>query len=291
LQKKEKREAIEEERKAAFLERRIEAEETSNKIKMELEDIKIRENRAIEESKLKMELEKLEMDDKEKARQHEINLKHLDQNLPVVTDPIQNDSFRLSAAIKFVPPFDDVDMTKFLNAFEKAMTIHTFPKDKCSVNPYEIDDRNYSDKPEKTFHKNGGRGTFHQKYHHKGNNNHKTAVPVTKNWAPEVLCIRCGRGGHTASVCYAKKPIVHPQTQMQNTAFDTAPKTIALVTKHPNLQLCRENQGLVHTNLAPFCVNATLCTNKGTRRPVILLRDSGALQSLVSKNVSTPEII
>jgi len=39
----------------------------------------------------------------------------------------------------------------------------------------------------------------------------------------------------------------------------------------------------VHAKLAPFCVNAMLCTNKGTRRPVVLLRDSGALQSLVSK--------
>src|SRR6218665_3031607 len=40
------------------------------------------------------------------------------------------------------------------------------------------DDRNFADKSDKTFHKNGGRGTFHQKYHHKGN--YKTAVPVTK---------------------------------------------------------------------------------------------------------------
>jgi len=86
---------------------------------MELEDRKIRETRAIEEFKLKMVLEKLDMDDKEKARQHEINLKRLDQNLPVVIDPVQNDGFRLSAAVKFVPPFDDVDMTQFLNAFEK----------------------------------------------------------------------------------------------------------------------------------------------------------------------------
>ena len=54
-----------------------------------------------------MELEKLEMEDKEKARQHEINLRRLDQNLPVVIDPAQNDGFRLSAAIKFVPPLDD----------------------------------------------------------------------------------------------------------------------------------------------------------------------------------------
>src|SRR6218665_554524 len=54
-------------------------------------------------------------------------------------------------------------------------------------NSWKSDDRNFSDKPDKTFHKNGGRGTFHQKYHHKGNYNHKTAVPVTKNWAQEVL--------------------------------------------------------------------------------------------------------
>ena len=40
---------------------------------------------------------------------------------------------------------------------------------------------------------------------------------------------------------------------------------------------------MVHEKLAPFCVNAVLCTNKGARRPVELLRDSGALQSLVSK--------
>src|SRR6218665_1688512 len=129
-QKKEKREAIEEDRKVALLERKLEAEETANKIKLDFGDRKIRENRAIEEFKLKMELEKLEMDDKEKARQHEINLKRLDQNLPVVSASIPNDGFRLSGAIKFVPPFDDVDMTQFLNAFEKAMAIHKFPKDK-----------------------------------------------------------------------------------------------------------------------------------------------------------------
>ena len=57
----------------------------------------------------------------------EINLRHLDQNLP---EPVQNDEFRLSAAIKFVPPFDDINMTQFLNAFKKAMSIHDFPREK-----------------------------------------------------------------------------------------------------------------------------------------------------------------
>src|SRR6218665_3703111 len=47
-------------------------------------------------------------------------------------------------------------------------------------NSWKSDDRNYSDKPEKTFHKNGGRGTFHQKYHHKGKNNHKNSGPCNQ---------------------------------------------------------------------------------------------------------------
>ena len=66
-------------------------------------------------------------------------------------------------------------------------------------NSWKSDNKNYADNTEKTFHKNWSRGKSHQKYHHKGNNNQKTAVPLTKNWAPEIYCIRCGRGGHTAS--------------------------------------------------------------------------------------------
>src|SRR6218665_31710 len=97
---------------------------------MELEDRKIRETRAIEEFKLKMVLEKLDMDDKEKARQHKINLKRLDQNLPVVIDPRQNDGFRLSAANKFVPPFAEVDRKQCLKGFEGEMNIHALRGDK-----------------------------------------------------------------------------------------------------------------------------------------------------------------
>src|SRR6218665_2446842 len=108
-------------------------------------------------------------------------------------------------------------------------------------NSWKSDDKNYADKTEKTFHKNWGRGNSHQKYHHKGSNNQKTAVPVTKNWAPEVLCIRCGRGGHTALLCRSRWPNLPQRTQVQNTALDTVPKVIALVTKHPNLHLSREN--------------------------------------------------
>src|SRR6218665_1396051 len=150
-------------------------------------------------------------------------------------------------------------------------------------NSWKSDDKNYAAKSDNRFHKNWGPGSSHQKYHHMGDSDQKTAVPVTKNWAPEVLCIRCGGGGHTASLCRSRWPNLHQNTQVPNTALDTVPKVIALVTKHLNSKLDRESHGMVHAKLAPFCMNATLCTNKGTRWPVVLLRDSGTLQSLVSK--------
>jgi len=102
---------------------------------------------------------------------------------------------------------------------------------------WKSDDKNYAAKTDKSFHKNWGRGNSHQKYHHKENSDQKTAVPVTENWAPEVLCIRCGRCGHTASLCRSGWPNLHQNTQVQNTALDTVPKVIALVTKHLNCKL------------------------------------------------------
>src|SRR6218665_1771091 len=105
----------------------MEAEETANKIKMELEAKKIRENRVVEETKVRVELENLQTEDCEKVIQHGISLRRLDQNLQ---EPVQNDEFRLSAAIIFVPPFDDVGTTQFPNAIERAMPIHDFPQEK-----------------------------------------------------------------------------------------------------------------------------------------------------------------
>jgi len=157
-------------------------------------------------------------------------------------------------------------------------------------NSWKSDDKNYAAKTDKSFHKNWGRGKSHQKYHNRGNTDVKTAVPVTRNWAPDVLCIRCGRGGHTASFCRSRWPNLHQNTQVQNTAPDTEPKVTCLVTQHPNAKLDPESNRVVHEKLAPLCANGILCTNKGARRPVVLLGVSRALQSLVSKECLNSEI-
>ena len=44
----------------------------------------------------------------------------------------RQDSFRMSAAIKFLPPFSK-DIEQFLDSFEKVMELHKFPRDKWST--------------------------------------------------------------------------------------------------------------------------------------------------------------
>jgi len=150
-------------------------------------------------------------------------------------------------------------------------------------NSWKSDDKNYAAKIDNSFHKNWSRGNSHQKYHNKGTTDVKTDVPLTRNWAPDVLCIRCGRGGHTASLCRSRWPNLNLNTQVQDTAPDTEPMVACLVTQHPNSKLDLESHSVVHEKLAPFCATAIFCTNKGARGPIVLLRHSGALQSLVSK--------
>ena len=73
-----------------------------------------------------------------------------------------------------------------------------------NANSWKSGDKSYSAKSDMSFHKNWGRGNPQQKFHNKGTTEIKTAVPLTRNWAPDVLCIRCGRGGLTASLCLSR---------------------------------------------------------------------------------------
>jgi len=76
-----------------------------------------------------------------------------------------------------------VDTVKLVD--EYAVLYKPFKAEKD--NSWKSDDKNYAAKTDKSFHKNWGRENSHQKYRNKGN----TAVPVTQNWAPYVLCVRC----------------------------------------------------------------------------------------------------
>jgi len=46
---------------------------------------------------------------------------------------------------------------------------------------------------------------------------------------------------------------------------------------------CNDRLSEVEERYAPYCATATLLTDEGVRKPVVFLRDSGAMQSLISK--------
>lgn len=56
------------------------------------------------------------------------------------------------------------------------------------------------------------RGKSHHNFKCKGNSN----KPFVRNWAPEVLCIGCGRRGNTASVCRTISGPTHLKFQNLN---------------------------------------------------------------------------
>ena len=94
---------------------------------MEAEVLERRLRIEAEAAQSKLQLE-LEVQEKDKVRQHELKLKKLENN--VIEQDDMEQGFRMSNAVKFVPKFDELDVEHYLLAFEKAMQIHKFPKDK-----------------------------------------------------------------------------------------------------------------------------------------------------------------
>src|SRR5678816_2337272 len=105
--------------------KREEAERQQRKEERDLEMFKLRIEAEAAQSKLQLELE---VQEKDKVRQHELKLKKLENN--VIEQDDMEQGFRMSNAVKFVPKFDELDVEHYLLAFEKAMQIHKFPKDK-----------------------------------------------------------------------------------------------------------------------------------------------------------------
>ena len=95
--------------------------------------IEDRERRTRKKSKARFGEKRLAAEEREKVRRYELRsqgIEVVETEVDVMTE--RQDSFRLSAAIKFVPPFSE-DIEKFLESFEKVMEIHKFPRDKWSA--------------------------------------------------------------------------------------------------------------------------------------------------------------
>src|ERR1043165_753399 len=95
-----------------------------------------REEREMQE-KLKMEererVRRAEAEEKEKQRQYELELKRIEAKVLNPSPEHDKDVFRMASAVKFVPKFDEANIEHYFVSFEKAMTIHKFPRDKWTA--------------------------------------------------------------------------------------------------------------------------------------------------------------
>src|SRR6218665_822186 len=97
------------------------------RLQVELEARKM----SVEETKLRIEMEAREKDYDKQIRKHGLRTQGI--RVDEVGHTEDTDSFRMSAAIKFVPKFQEQDLEQFLLNFEKSMEIHNFPKDKWTA--------------------------------------------------------------------------------------------------------------------------------------------------------------
>ena len=91
-----------------------------------------------------------------------------------------------------------------------------------------------------------------------------------------VRCGKCGRAGHIAPYCRT-----FPNTSSNFRAGNDT--TLQLEQQPKPVCLCDNRLSEVEERYAPYCATATLFTDEGVRKPVVFLRDSGAMQSLISK--------
>src|ERR1043165_9447767 len=136
-------------------ERRLQAEERKAEIQADERkaEIQAEERKAEMQEKLKMEerervrkaeLEKMQaelqekerqrqVDEKERQRQYELELKRIEAKVLNPSPEQDKNVFRVASAEKLVPKFDEANIEHYFISFEKAMTIHKFPRDKWTA--------------------------------------------------------------------------------------------------------------------------------------------------------------
>lgn len=105
------------------------------KLKIEAEERRMQAQ--VEERRMQAQTEarRMEMEENEKQRQYELELRRIDRPTADGSERTNrdNESFRLASAIKFVPKWEDTDIEQYLLSFEKAMMLHHFPRDKWTA--------------------------------------------------------------------------------------------------------------------------------------------------------------
>ena len=89
-----------------------------------------------ESVELQLQLRRMEMEERERERQHELAMRRLELGVgDTTTVPARGQAppFRVDAAIKLIPKFNEHDIESFLISFEKIAQLNAFPPDKYAA--------------------------------------------------------------------------------------------------------------------------------------------------------------
>ncbi|KAJ8035102.1 hypothetical protein HOLleu_22216 [Holothuria leucospilota] len=101
----------------------------------EMERERVKEEREMQMQKEKEERE-MQMQREKEAREHEFRLKQLELGVIKASDPkigLDTEGFDVSKHVKFVPKFQEDNVEKFFNHFEKLGEQLKWPRDKWSI--------------------------------------------------------------------------------------------------------------------------------------------------------------
>ncbi|KAJ8025051.1 hypothetical protein HOLleu_35147 [Holothuria leucospilota] len=102
----------------------------------ELERLEMEMNKEIRLKELEKEEREMQMQREKEAREHEFRLKQLELGVIKASDPkigLDAGGFDVSKHVKFVPKFQEDNVEKFFNHFEKLGEQLKWPRDKWSI--------------------------------------------------------------------------------------------------------------------------------------------------------------
>ncbi|KAJ8026400.1 Protein split ends [Holothuria leucospilota] len=122
------------------MEREREREERERKKEKEEREMQMQMQKEKEEREMQMQKEKeereMQMQREKEAREHEFRLKQLELGVIKASDPkigLDTGGFDVSKHVKFVPKFQEDNVEKFFNHFEKLGEQLKWPRDKWSI--------------------------------------------------------------------------------------------------------------------------------------------------------------
>ncbi|KAJ8051189.1 hypothetical protein HOLleu_04659 [Holothuria leucospilota] len=219
--------------------------------------------RGKEEREMQMQKEREEREERERreAREHEFRLKQLELGVIKASDPkigLDTGGFDVSKHVKFVPKFQEDNVEKFFNHFEKLGEQRNSGSQSGSISPTNSGKK----QPDSSRQKND-------------------QVSSNKAAFKDISCGFCHKKGHTMANCFTLAKLKETETA-SNALANVENSSEVVVTLRPNFN------DKIKEEYLPFVSEGFISLDGNSAHPPVkikILRDTGATQLLLLDGV------